>query len=154
MTLVSTLEEHHRWMSRALEMSQLAENKNEVPVGAVLVHKGQLIYEAHNQTLTNNDPTAHAEMICLQKSAQKLGNHRLINCTLYVTLEPCMMCLGAILQSRVEHIVFGASDKRVGSISHLKLHTVLGLNHTLKITPGIHEQQCAEKLQRFFKARR
>jgi tRNA(adenine34) deaminase len=154
MTSLITLEEHQRWMLMALKAAQMAGQKNEVPIGALLVHEKELVCSTYNQTLTQNNPTAHAEILCLQKAAHIIGNHRLIDSILYVTLEPCMMCLGAMLQARIKQVVYGAYDHRVGCISQHKIHTLPGLNHSLQITPGVYENECAHELKTFFKAKR
>jgi len=126
-----------------------------VPVGAVLVYEGRCIAEGWNQPIQSNDPTAHAEMVALRKAGQVLNNYRLIDTTLYVTLEPCVMCMGAIAHARVKRLVFGAYDPKRGAVCHaLQLSDAAFLNHRVEWTGGILEADCAELLSDFFKARR
>jgi tRNA(adenine34) deaminase len=141
-------------MQQALIAAEQAENCGEVPVGAVLVLNQQIISTAHNQTLTQCDPTAHAEILLLQSAAKQLKNYRLLETTLYVTLEPCLMCVGAMIQARIKRLVFGAYDHRLGAIASLQLLHTKGLNHTFDFTDGILAEACAEKLQQFFKKKR
>ncbi len=141
------------YMQQALNAAEQAALCGEVPVGAVLVLNKQIICTAYNQTLTHCDPTAHAEVLLLQQGAKQLKNHRLLNSTLYVTLEPCLMCVGAMIQARVKRLVFGAYDPRFGAIT-TQLHRLKGLNHRFGFTDGILAEICAEKLQQFFKNKR
>jgi tRNA(adenine34) deaminase len=144
-----------KWMALAIEQAKLAEQIEEVPVGAVLVQNDQLIASAHNQPISNNDPTAHAEIQLLRKAGKKLNNYRLPNTTLYVTLEPCTMCLGAIIHARVSRIVFGAYDPKTGVCgSCIDLSTSKCFNHQVKIQGGILADECKILLQNFFKRRR
>jgi tRNA(adenine34) deaminase len=140
-------------MQQALKAAELAAMSGEVPVGAVLVLDKQIICTAYNQTLTHCDPTAHAEVLLLQQAAKQLKNHRLLESTLYVTLEPCLMCVGAMIQARIKRLVFGAYDPRFGAIT-TQLHRLKGLNHTFNFTDGLLAEACAEKLQQFFKHKR
>jgi tRNA(adenine34) deaminase len=143
------------WLRHAIRLAQRAESQGEVPVGAVLVHDQRCIAEAWNQPIQNNDPTAHAEIIALRKAGQVLNNYRLIDTTLYVTLEPCVMCMGAIAHARVKRLVFGAYDPKRGAVCHaLQLSDAAFLNHRVEWTGGILEADCAELLSDFFKARR
>src|SRR3990167_11165131 len=111
-----TTENHQRWMQRALTLAKQAEKIGEVPVGAVLVFNDEIIGEGYNQPISQCDPTAHAEMIALRQGAKTLGNYRLLGTTLYVTLEPCVMCAGAMVHARISRLVFGAKDPKVGAI--------------------------------------
>lgn len=146
------------WMSHALKLAKQAANAGEVPVGAILVLENRLIGQAWNQPIQSCDPTAHAEILALRQGALKLGNYRLINTTLYVTLEPCMMCIGALVHARVKRLVFGAFDLKVkeptakGGIIDLLQNE--RLNHQLVVQGGILAEACAMILQDFFRARR
>ena len=143
------------WMALAIEQAKLAEKINEVPVGAVLVQDDQLITSAHNQPISNNDPTAHAEIQLLRKAGKKLNNYRLPNTTLYVTLEPCTMCLGAMIHARVSRVVFGAYDQKTGVCGSCQdLSTSECFNHSIEIKGGILADECKSLLQLFFKSRR
>jgi tRNA(adenine34) deaminase len=143
------------WMALAIEQAKLAEKIGEVPVGAVLVQDDQLIASAHNQPISNNDPTAHAEIQLLRKAGKELNNYRLPNTTLYVTLEPCTMCLGAMIHARVSRIVFGAYDQKTGVCGSCQdLSTSECFNHTISIKGGVLENNCKQLLQQFFKNRR
>jgi tRNA(adenine34) deaminase len=146
------LDQDNYYMQRALKTAERAEMSGEVPVGAVLVMNKTIIYTAYNQTLTHCDPTAHAEVLVLQQAAKQLKNHRLVESTLYVTLEPCLMCVGAMIQARIKRLVFGAYDLRFGVMS--QWHHLKGLNHNFNFTDGVLAETCAEKLQKFFKHKR
>ena len=146
---------HEKWMILALEQAKLAEKLGEVPVGAVLVQDEQLIAGAHNQPIINHDPTAHAEIQVLRAAGKKLGNYRLPNTTLYVTLEPCTMCLGAMIHARVSRVVFGAYDPKTGVCGSCQdLSTSACFNHNIEVKGGILASECKDLLQRFFKNRR
>ncbi len=135
-----------KWMQLALKQARLAQKINEVPVGAVLVQNNQLIETAHNQPINNNDPTAHAEIQLLRKAGTKLNNYRMPNTTLYVTLEPCTMCLGAMMHARIETIVFGAFDKKTGVCGSCQdLSSNKCLNHSIKIKSGVLERKSEAK---------
>lgn len=143
------------WMRHALRLAAIAEAAGEVPVGAVLVKDQQLLAEGWNQMISLHDPSAHAEMQAVRKAGQQLQNYRLIDCTLYVTLEPCSMCAGMLVHSRVKRLVFGASDYKTGaagSIMDLVCHPKL--NHQLEVTAGILAEECSAMLSAFFKQRR
>ena len=143
------------WMQLAIEQAKLAEQMNEVPVGAVLVQDDKLIASAYNQPIQNNDPTAHAEIQLLRKAGKKLNNYRLPNTTLYVTLEPCTMCLGAMMHARVTRIVFGAYDEKTGVCGSCQdLSKNKCSNHIIKVQGGILADECKDLLQQFFKNRR
>ncbi len=143
------------FMRLALEQAQLAKASGEVPVGAVLVSNDQVIAAGHNQPITQNDPSGHAEILALRAAGQNLGNYRLPDTTLYVTLEPCMMCSGAIMHARVSRLVYGARDPKTGCVhSVLNLFDNQQLNHHTIVDGGILENQCAQVLKDFFKERR
>lgn len=143
------------WMRHAIRLAQRAEEQGEVPVGAVMVLDDRCIAEAWNQPIQANDPTAHAEILALRKAGQQLQNYRLIDTTLYVTLEPCVMCMGGIAHARVKRLVFGAYDPKRGAVCHaLQLSDAPFLNHRIDWTGGVLEQSCSELLTDFFKARR
>jgi tRNA(adenine34) deaminase len=146
---------HVKFMQQALAEARLAMEENEVPVGAVIVHQGQVIATAHNQREQFQDPTAHAEMLAITQAAEFLGSWRLENCTLFVTLEPCPMCAGAILQARVPTVVYGASDPKAGAVRSLfRLLEDNRLNHTCEVIPDILADPCGTILSEFFKHRR
>ncbi|MBO1927860.1 tRNA adenosine(34) deaminase TadA [Thiomicrorhabdus sp. 6S2-11] len=143
------------WMQHALELANKAEQLGEVPVGAVLVADGELIAEGWNQVITTNDPTAHAEVVALRNAGRALENYRLVNTTLYVTLEPCPMCAGALVHSRVARVVFAAPDPRTGAAgSVFNLLQAPQLNHQCQITSAVLQNLCADKIRQFFKRRR
>ncbi|QGX41834.1 tRNA adenosine(34) deaminase TadA [Permianibacter aggregans] len=142
-------------MQRALQLAREAEAIGEVPVGALLVADGQVIGEGYNQPIRMNDPTAHAEIIALRAAAKHRGNYRLNDCTLYVTLEPCPMCAGALLQARVKRVVFAAHDKRAGaggSVLQVLRHPQL--NHICQLTPGVLADEAQQLLTQFFQNKR
>ena len=144
-----------KWMQIALHEANLAMNENEIPVGAVLVKNGKLIAQSHNQPVKTNDPSAHAEIILLRKAGKLQKNYRLVGSTLYVTLEPCAMCFGAMIHARVERIVFGAKDPKTGVCgSCMNLNEENFFNHNISITSGILEKESSELLRLFFKSRR
>jgi tRNA(adenine34) deaminase len=144
-----------QWMWHALRLAQRAEQEGEVPVGAILVKNQLCIAEGWNQPIQLNDPTAHAEMQAIRKAGQAVQNYRLIDSTLYVTLEPCVMCMGAIAHARIKRLVFGAYDPKRGAVCHaLQLSEAPFLNHKVEWLGGVLEQNCAEILTDFFKSRR
>jgi len=144
-----------KWMRIAIEEANLAMDKNEVPVGAVLVKNDKLIAQAHNKPITKNDPTAHAEIQLLRKAGEQQKNYRLPESTLYVTLEPCTMCFGAMVHARIDKIVYGASDPKTGVCgSRMNLNEENFFNHKISITSGILEKESSELLKLFFKSRR
>ena len=146
---------HDYYMRLALEQARAAEAENEVPVGAVIVHDGRVIAAAHNQREQLKDPTAHAEMIAITQATQAVGGWRLEGCTLYVTLEPCLMCAGAILQARIPIVVYGAVDPKAGAVQSLyQLLDDARLNHRCQIVPGVLGRECGEILTRFFERQR
>jgi tRNA(adenine34) deaminase len=147
--------DHERWMRLALDEAAAAEALGEVPVGAVVVRAGELVARGHNLTHTLQDPSAHAEMVAIRRAAQIIGHWRLLDCTLYVTLEPCTMCSGAIVLARVPRLVYGAPDPKAGmtgSLGNLVQHP--RLNHRVDLVGGVLERACGDVLRAFFRARR
>ncbi len=143
------------WMGLALEQARLAAAAGEVPVGAVVVKKGQVIATGRNAPIASHDPTAHAEVVALREAARVTGNYRLDGCTLYVTLEPCAMCSGAMLHARVDRVVYGAADPRTGAAgSVLNLFDHAQLNHQTQVSSGVLADECGQLLKDFFKPRR
>ena len=143
------------FMSEALKEARKAFDSDEVPVGAVIVHESKIIARAHNQMKLLKDPTAHAEMIAITQAASYLANERLINTTMYVTIEPCSMCAGALVLARVKRLVYGADDPRTGACgSVFNIADNKKLNHRIKVTKGILEKECAGLLKGFFKKKR
>lgn len=146
---------HEPWMKLALREAQQARIEEEVPVGAVIVLDERVIASAHNQRETLHDPTAHAEMIAITQAAESLGSWRLEGCTLYVTLEPCPMCAGAILQARIPLVVYGAYDPKAGACQSLfRLLDDPRLNHRAVSIPGVLARECGEILSQFFQDQR
>ena len=143
------------WMRMALTLAGRAASSGEVPVGAVLVQGDDLLAEGWNQPIAAHDPTAHAEVMALRAAGQSLGNYRFVDTTLYVTLEPCLMCVGAIVHARVARIVFGAFDPKSGAVeSCLHGFDAQGLNHRVESTGGMLAEECGEILKSFFRKRR
>jgi tRNA(adenine34) deaminase len=146
---------HEVFMSLALEQARLAQDVGEVPIGAVLVRGGQVVAKAFNQPIARHDPTAHAEILTLRDAAGSIGNYRLTDTTLYVTVEPCLMCVGALIHARVSQIVYGAAEPRWGALgSVLRAHESDGLNHRLSVISGVLEAECRDLLQQFFRMKR
>jgi tRNA(adenine34) deaminase len=145
-----------RFMGEALAQAGAAAAAGEVPVGAVLVgESGEILAQAYNRPIGLNDPTAHAEVLALRQAAARAGNYRLPGTTLYVTIEPCPMCVGAALQARVARLVFGASDPKAGAcVSLYRIPEDSRLNHRIEVLGGVREQECRDLLQEFFQARR
>ena len=149
------MNEDEKWMKLAIKEANLARSEKEVPVGAVLTKNGELITQSHNQPILKNDPTAHAEIQLLRDAGKKLENYRLTNTTLYVTLEPCAMCYGAMMHARIKRIVFGAFDPKTGVCgSCIDLRNSNCFKHQISITGGILESECSQILHKFFKLRR
>ena len=149
------LDERIRWMRRALELAGEAAAADEVPVGAVIVRDGEEIASGRNRTIVDADPTAHAEVVAIRAAAAALGHWRLLDCTLYVTLEPCAMCAGAIVLSRIPTVVFGATDPKAGMGGSLdNLLQDDRLNHRCDVIPGIEAESSSRLLKEFFRARR
>ena len=142
-------------MRIALEEARKAGKEGEVPVGAILVSQGEVIGRGRNRPISLSDPTAHAEILALREGAARVGNYRIPNSTLYVTIEPCAMCAGAILQARVQRLVFGAEDPKTGAVR--SIHSLLTderLNHRVEVISGVLSEECGEILRHFFQARR
>ena len=144
-----------QFMQQALEQAKLAALAGEVPVGAVLVRDGEVLSQAFNRPISNHDPSAHAEMLALRAAAHQDENYRLPGTTLYVTLEPCVMCAGALMHARVERVVYGAPDPKTGSAgSALDVFSVKQINHQTRIEGGLMGEECGQVLKDFFKERR
>ena len=146
---------HEHYMRLALEQAGLAATLGEVPVGAVLVCEDGQVFTAHNAPINKHDATAHAEIEVIRKASAAIGNYRLLNSTLYVTLEPCLMCAGAMIHARIGTVVYGARDEKTGAVS--SLYQVLSdnrLNHQPQVISGILQEKCSELLRNFFKAKR
>jgi tRNA(adenine34) deaminase len=142
-------------MQEALTEAQTSAASGEVPIGAVLVHDGKILARAGNRTIRDCDPTAHAEIVALREAARRLGNYRLADTTLYVTIEPCSMCAGAIIQARVPRLVYGADDPKGGAVrSCFEILSHPRLNHQVEVTSGVLAADCAAIIQSFFAARR
>ena len=142
-------------MSEALTLAKQAALEGEVPVGAVVVAAGEVIGRGYNCPITSHDPTAHAEIVAMRQAAQSLGNYRLTDCDLYVTIEPCAMCVGAMVHGRIRRVIFGAPEPRAGAlVSQLKLMDQSHFNHHIDWQGGVLEQQCSQLIKDFFKHRR
>ncbi|HEY9029985.1 MAG TPA: tRNA adenosine(34) deaminase TadA [Kangiella sp.] len=145
----------HHCMQRAFELASIAEEKGEVPVGAVLAKDGEVVAEGFNQPILNHDPTAHAEMIAIRAAGQELDNYRLVDTTLYVTLEPCAMCAMAMVHARVSRVVFATTDPRTGAAgSVLNILQSPSFNHQCVVQSGLLQEECSEQLKRFFRNKR
>lgn len=143
------------WMQQALLLADKAEQQDEVPVGAIIVKDNQLVAEGWNQPVQSHDPSAHAEMQAMRAAGKTLNNYRLVDTTLYVTLEPCSMCVGAMVHARIRRVVFGAFDAKTGACgSAINLAGDGVHNHKLEISGGVMETECRERLQRFFRRKR
>ena len=148
-------EQDQYFMQKAMELAAIAESEDEIPVGAILVKDGEIIATGYNQSIQLNDPSAHAEMQAIRAAGPILNNYRMLDTTLYVTLEPCPMCAGLLVHSRIKRLVFGASDLKTGACgSVFNLVDDDKLNHQLEITGGVLEQECGAQLSAFFKRRR
>ncbi len=146
---------HESYMRMALQEAELALEENEVPLGAVIVHEDRVVARAHNQREQLRDPTAHAEMIAITQAAGSLQSWRLDGCTLYVTLEPCPMCAGAIVQARIPTVVYGAADPKAGAVQSLyRLLEDPRLNHRCLVVPAVLAEPCGQILSRFFQRQR
>ncbi len=144
-----------QFMQEALAEARAAAVAGEVPIGAVLVHDGQILARSGNRTIRDNDPTAHAEIVVLREAARLLANYRLADTTLYVTIEPCSMCAGAIIQARIPRLVYGADDPKGGAVrSCFEMLTHPRLNHRVEVTSGVLAADCAAVIQSFFSERR
>ncbi|MBZ5554174.1 MAG: tRNA adenosine(34) deaminase TadA [Acidobacteriia bacterium] len=143
------------FMALALEEARNAAKEGEVPVGCVIEMGGRVISGAHNRPITLNDPTAHAEILALREACRRLGNYRLNGATLYVTIEPCSMCVGGILQARIRRLVYGAADEKAGAVDSLfHLATDPRLNHQVEVTRGVREESCRALMKNFFAGKR
>ena len=154
-TTISNMSPDEIWMERALLEARAAQNDGEVPVGAVIIRSGELIATGQNRNLRDHDPSAHAEIVALRAAGLRLGNHRLEGCEMYVIIEPCAMCSGALVHARLKRLVYGAKDPKAGAVESVL--TVLNhprLNHQMDVTHGVLEQQCSQMLREFFRSRR
>ena len=146
---------HDDYMQAALEQARHALAAGEVPIGAVAAAGGEIIARAFNQPIGAVDPTAHAEVLVLRAAARHVGNYRLTGVTLYVTVEPCVMCVGALLHARVQELVFGTPEPKTGAlVSIIRAHEIQGLNHRVVVTGGVLETECRELIQQFFREKR
>lgn len=143
------------WMEEALRAAARAQADGEVPVGAVVVCEGRLVARGHNRNILDSDPTAHAEVVALREAARVLGNHRLVDCDMFVTIEPCAMCAGALMHARIRRLVYGAEDPKAGAVhSVMQVLNHPSLNHQMEVVGGVLAGRSAELLQAFFRARR
>lgn len=148
-------EQDHVWMQQAIALAKLAAAAGEVPVGAIIVSGGQIIGSGANQPISTNDPSAHAEIVALRHAAQRIQNYRLVGATMYVTLEPCMMCAGAMVHARIKRLVYGAPDPKTGAIvSQSRLLDQTFLNHKVAYEGGLLADECGMVLKEFFQSRR
>ena len=146
---------HDHYMDMALDEARRAREKGEIPVGAIIVQAANVIAKGHNRAIELNDPTAHAEIVVLREACSKIGNYRLPRTTLYVTIEPCLMCVGAIVQARIEQLVFGAAEPKSGAvISQLNAIELRFHNHQVSVTSGVRGEECGKLMQDFFAERR
>lgn len=148
-------DQDHYWMEQALQLADQAAQQGEVPVGAILVRDGEIIGEGYNSPISLNDPTAHAEINALRDASARINNYRLVDTTLYVTLEPCAMCAGALVHARVGRVVFGANEPKAGALeSQQQFLASPWLNHRVEYQGGVHAERCSAQLSEFFKNRR
>lgn len=148
-------DDHYRLMDAALEQAALARDSGEVPIGAVVAIDGEVIGRGFNQPVRAGDPTAHAEIVALRAAAQHVGNYRLTGATLCVTIEPCLMCVGALVHARIGTLVYGAAEPKTGAVvSVVRGAELPGLNHRFEVVPGVREAECRELMQLFFRGRR
>jgi tRNA(adenine34) deaminase len=146
---------HEPFMRAALEQAREARRRNEVPIGAVVVLDGRIVGAGFNQPIASADPTAHAEIVALREAARQLGNYRLTGATLYVTVEPCLMCVGAMVHARVATLVYGAREPKAGAVeSTQRAHEHAALNHRVAVVGGVLEDECRHVLQEFFREKR
>jgi tRNA(adenine34) deaminase len=149
------MDTHEHFMRAALEEARRGFDDGEVPVGAVVVLDGRIVGRGFNQPIGSRDPTAHAEIVALRDAARALDNYRLVGTTLYVTIEPCLMCVGAMVHARVATLVFGAPEPKAGAVvSSCRAHELPSLNHRIEVVGGILEEECRAIIQEFFKTRR
>jgi tRNA(adenine34) deaminase len=150
-----TLQMDELWMGEALRAAQSALDEGEVPVGAVVIYQGKIVGRGFNRNLSDSDPTAHAEVVALREAGAAIRNHRLNDCELFVTIEPCAMCTGAMVHARIRRLVYGADDPKAGAVrSALHVLNHPALNHRMEIRDGVLAGRCAEILQEFFRSRR
>jgi tRNA(adenine34) deaminase len=153
--IIMDMDEHNKWMLEAIAEARKAEAVREVPIGAVIVRNGEIVGRGHNLRETTFDPTAHAEMIAIRDASERLGAWRLLDCTLYVTLEPCPMCAGALVQSRVKQVVYGTTDPKAGCAGTLmNLLQDDRFNHRVDVIHGVMQSECAQLLTQFFRSLR
>ena len=146
---------HERFMRAALDEARRGFAAGEVPVGAVVVLDGEIVGRGFNQPISASDPTAHAEIVALREAARALGNYRLVGATMYVTIEPCLMCVGAMVHARVGTLVFGAPEPKAGAVvSSCRAHELPSLNHRIDVVGGVLEEDCRAVIQEFFRTRR
>ena len=155
MSAAAETESDAQWMRIALAAAEEARAREEVPIGTCIVVSGIAVAVAGNRTRNDGDPTAHAEMIALREAALKVGNYRLTDAVVYSTIEPCVMCAGALIQARVNRLVYGAKDERAGAVdSHFGICNTDFLNHRIEVTAGVLEEECRKLMQDFFRTRR
>ena len=143
------------FMQKAISLARKAEKEGEVPVGAVVTFEGKVIGKGYNRMIQNSDPTSHAEIIALREAALKLRNYRLVNCNLYVTIEPCLMCVGASVHARIKRLIYGADDPKSGAVkSHQELLNSSMLNHKFEVTSGVMKEEAVKQISNFFKKKR
>ena len=144
---------HAEFMHEAIKEAGKSYEMGEIPVGAVIVSpEGELLARAHNESISRNDPTAHAEILALRRAGQRLHNYRLVNTTFYVTLEPCIMCVGALIHARVRHLIYGAKDIKAGAVDSLyNIPKDFRLNHRMEVSSGVLEKECRDIIQSFFR---
>lgn len=143
------------WMTRALALAAEADAQGEVPVGALVILDGEVVGEGFNQPIASGDPTAHAEIVAMRQAAARVKNYRLSGATLVVTVEPCLMCVGAMIHARIGTVVYGAPEPRAGALgSAIAAHETPGLNHRLAVVGGVRAEECRALMQRFFRERR
>ncbi|HJN48926.1 MAG: tRNA adenosine(34) deaminase TadA [Pseudomonadales bacterium] len=146
---------HITWMAHAIQLARRSEQSDEVPVGAVLVADDQIVGEGWNQPISLRDPTAHAEILALRQAANRLDNYRLVDCTLYVTIEPCTMCAGALVHARIKRLVFGALEKKAGAIvSSAEVLNNPNLNHRVEVVSGVLAEECGALVRSYFQLKR
>ena len=153
--MIEDQQNHEYWMQRALELAECAEQSGEVPVGAVLIRDGIVLGEGWNRSISDHDPSAHAEIVAMRNAGRQLDNYRLPGTTLYVTLEPCPMCVGAMIHARIERLVFGAADPKTGALGGaFSLPQIHQHNHVLETEGGVLAAEAGEMLRSFFRRRR
>lgn len=155
MKVSETAKSHEHWMARALALAIQAQARGEVPVGAVIVRDGEILGEGYNQPISAHDPSAHAEIVALRAAGQHAGNYRLPGAVMVVTIEPCTMCVGALIHARIDTVVFGAREAKAGAlVSNLQLHEALVYNHRLNIVEGVMAPECGALIADFFRDKR